>query len=563
MTLLSVRLGALLLLLSIPLNVFAESLQTASARKGMVVTEQRTASEVGLAILRAGGNAVDSAVATAYALAVVNPCCGNIGGGGFMIIHLADGRNTVINFREKAPLRATPDMYLDKSAHVIRGSTTKGYLAVAVPGTVAGLDMALKKYGTMTRAEVMAPAISLAKNGYPVTAFDARWFAAYANSFRNQQNVASIFLNQGRTYQAGEILVQRDLANTLELIAEKGRDAFYKGTIAQAIVAASNRHGGILTLQDFAAYEAEELAPVICSYRGYDIYSVPPPSSGGVILCEALGILQHLSLTTEGFHSAQNTQYIIETMRYSFHDRNTLLGDPDFVNNPVSRMMAQNRLTSLADTIRSTRLVVPDNKMIEFHENTDTTHFSIMDQFGNAVAFTYTLNGFFGAKVIADHTGFFLNDEMDDFTVKSGSANKFELVQSQANDILPGKRPLSSMTPVIIMKNGKVFMVLGSPGGPRIITAVLLTILNVIDFGMNIKQAVDTPRFHFQAIPDIVDMEPFALSFLVRSILMYRGYHIVTQAPWAAVEAILVNPDNGMLYGANDDRRPDGAALGF
>lgn len=370
-------------------------------------------------------------------------------------------------------------------------------------------------------------------------------------------------MKQGKPYQTGDLLIQQDLAQTLKLIAENGAHEFYKGSIARHIVESSNRHGGILTLEDFSTYQAEELSPLTCRYRGYDVLSVPPPSSGGVTLCEMLGILQHFSLSNEGFRSAQSMQNIIEAMRYGFNDRNTFLGDPDFVKNPLEQMLSRARMESLADKIKATRLIQPENIMIDFHENTDTTHYSIVDRFGNAVAVTYTLNGFFGAKVIADHTGFFLNDEMDDFTVKPGFANKFELVQSSANAISPGKRPLSSMTPVIVMKNGRVFLVLGSPGGPRIITAVLLTLINVIDYGMNIRAAVDAPRFHYQGTPDIVDIEPLTLSFLTSKALEYRGYHITTQSPWAAVEAVLIDKANGMRYGANDDRRPDGAALGY
>jgi gamma-glutamyltranspeptidase/glutathione hydrolase len=532
------------------------------AKQGMVVTEQSIASQVGLNILQSGGNAVDAAVAVGYALAVVNPCCGNIGGGGFMNIHLASGENIFLNFREKAPLKAGKDMYLDTNGNLIPDATTKGYLAVAVPGTVLGLDTALKKYGTMTRKQVMAPAIALARSGYPVSAFDATIFQQYAPDFRQQPNVAAIFLRRDQPFQANQRLLQYNLANTLMLIAEQGPDAFYKGPIAQAIVKASQEHGGILTLQDFSSYTVEELQPIYCTYRGYTIISSPPPSSGGTTLCETLNILENFPLRQTGFHTAQSLREIIEAMRYGFNDRNTKLGDPDFVSNPVSQLTSKEYAAQLSNMIRTSHFA-PAHVESTPHEHSDTTHYSIVDSMGNAVSTTYTLNGYFGAKVIADGTGFFLNDEMDDFAAKLGAANKFGLVQFDQNAIQPGKRPLSSMTPTIVTKDGKVFLVLGSPGGPRIITSVLLTLLNVIDYAMNIQQAVATPRFHYQGLPDIVFTEPLAIPYQASIILQHAGYHFQTQPPWSAVEAIEVNPSDGVYSGANDPRRPAGAALGY
>ena len=532
------------------------SLNTYAANSGMVVSEQKVASTVGADILRAGGNAVDAAVAVGYALAVVNPCCGNIGGGGFMTIHLANGQNIFINFREKAPFKATRDMFLNNP-----DATTSGYLAVGVPGTVLGLDTALQKYGTMTRKQVMAPAIKLAKEGYQVTWFDAKWFKSYAKDFRQQPNVAAIFLNHGEPYKQGERLVQTDLAYTLQQISDLGPDVFYKGWIADEIVNASKSHGGILTLQDFTNYTVEQLTPIHCNYRGYDIISAPPPSSGGVTLCETLNILENFPLRQLGYRSAQGVQDILEAMRDGYRDRNERLGDPDFITNPIDKLLSKEyaaKLSKKIQQLRSAPIVSPTNN---HHELTDTTHYSVVDIMGNAVAVTYTINGFFGAKVIAGKTGFFLNDEMDDFATKPGSANKFGLVQYENNDIKPGKRPLSSMTPTIVMKDGKVFMVLGSPGGPRIITSVLLTILNVIDYGMPIQQAVNAPRFHFQGDPDSVDMEPLALPYLTSKRLQLKGYHLTPQSTWSAVEAILIDPKDGNRYGANDCRRPDGAAI--
>lgn len=539
------------------------SAQPVAAKHAMVVTEQRAASQVGVDILRAGGNAVDAAVAVGYALAVVNPCCGNIGGGGFMLIHLADGKNTLINFREKAPLKATESMYLDAQGNVIPDSTTRGYLAVAVPGTVKGLDTALSRYGTMTRKQVMAPAIHLATKGYHVTSTDAKWFKVYAPMFREQPNVAAIFLNHGQPWQQGDLLIQKDLANTLTQISEHGPDVFYKGDIAKRIVEASEKNGGILSMKDFENYTVQELTPVYCEYRGYKIISSPPPSSGGVTLCEMLSILQHFPLRELGFHSTQGIHYIVESMRYGFHDRNLYLGDPDFVKNPIKQLLAPDYTALISKKILQEKTIPHAEVKVHYHEQTDTTHFSIIDAKGNAVSVTYTINGFYGAKVIADATGFFLNDEMDDFTAKVGEDNKFDLVQSPHNTIAPGKRPLSSMTPTLVMKDNKLYMILGSPGGPRIITTILQAILNVMDYSLNLQHAIDMPRFHFQNVPDFIEIEPFAFSKLTTFKLEHMGYNIKQLDKWGAVEAILIDPKTKILYGANDNRRPAGAAIGY
>jgi len=546
-----------------PAACVADTALPVSAKHAMVVTEKRAASQVGIDILKAGGNAIDAAVAVGYALAVVNPCCGNIGGGGFMLVHFANGKNTVINFRGKAPLKANKNMFLDTNGKLKPGSTTSGYLSASIPGTVLGLDTALSKYGSMSRKQVMAPAIKLAQQGYRVSDYDTEWFAIYTPAFRSQRNAAAIFLKKGKPYDSGELLIQTDLANTLKLIAEKGPDAFYKGSIAQQIVKSSQAHGGIMTRQDFAQYSVEELTPIWCQYHGYSVISVPPPSSGGVTLCEMLSLLQNLPLQDNNYQSAKNIHYIVESMRYAFYDRNTQLGDPNFVNNPVKKLLSNQYTSQLSQRILNTTEIKPEDLMVDIHEQTDTTHYSIIDTKGNAVAVTYTINGFFGANVIPDHLGFFLNDDMDDFTVSPGQTNKFNLIQSSKNHIESGKRPLSSMAPTIIMNNKNVFMVLGSPGGPRIITTVLLTLLNVIDNGMNIKQAIDTPRYHYQGIPDVIDVEPLAFSYLTALNLKMMGYRLRSQPTWAAVEAILIDQKDKTIYGANDYRRPDGAALGY
>lgn len=534
-----------------------------AAQHGMVVSEQKIASQIGVDILRSGGNAIDAAVAVGYALAVVNPCCGNIGGGGFMTIHLASGKDVFINFREKAPLKANKDLYLDKQGNVIENLSSSGWLAIATPGTVLGFETVLQHYGTMTRKQVMMPAIKLAEHGYVITPFDAKWFNVFAKDFRQEKNVAAIFLKNGQPLKAGDILVQKDLANTLTKIAEDGANAFYKGDIAKSIVKASHAHGGILTLEDFEKYTVQELPPIRCDYRGYTIISAPPPSSGGTILCEMLNILENFPLGKLGYHSVESTRIIVEAMRYGFNDRNRKMGDPDFVKNPTDELTSKAYAATLSEQIRDTHVNIPGKTTVVHHEFTDTTHYSIVDNKGNAVATTYTLNGFFGAKVMAEKTGFFLNNEMDDFASKPGAANKFNLVQYHSNLIQPGKRPLSSMTPTIVMKNGRVLMVLGSPGGPRILTSVLLTIVNAIDYKMNIQQAVNAPRFHYQADPDIIYVEPMVFSPSTVIQLRKMGYHLSTPRSWSSVEAIHINSADNTIYGANDYRRPAGAAIGY
>jgi gamma-glutamyltranspeptidase/glutathione hydrolase len=563
--------------------VYPEPIQ---ARDGMVVTAQHLATDVGVAILKQGGNAIDAAVAVGYALAVVHPCCGNLGGGGFMTIHFADGRETFINFREKAPGRATATMYQDAKGNVVPGLSLDGYLAVGVPGTVKGLDMALQKYGTMSRETVMAPAIELASEGYVLTPGDAAILDSKVEAFQAQPNVADIFLEDGKPLAAGDRLVQSNLAQTLRAISRGGPDAFYKGPIAQAIVKASDAHGGILSLQDLESYTAEELKPVACAYRGYRVVSSPPPSSGGTTICETLRILEGYPMGFLGYHSAASVHYLVEALRHAFLDRNTDLGDPDFVTNPLDRLLSDEYAARIRATINPYR-ATPSAELkpgTPPHEGTQTTHYSIVDKAGNAVAVTYTINAYFGAKVIAGDTGFFLNDEMDDFTSKPGVPNMFGLVQGEANAIRPGKRPLSSMSPTIVTRDGKVFMVVGSPGGARIITITLEAILNAVDYGMDIQAAVDAPRIHHQWLPDKVYVEPMALSPDTEKVLTGMGYTIVEQAPWGAAEAIMVGRENevkklaagggddtmrtgnrlpGLLYGANDDRRPAGKAAGF
>lgn len=559
--------------------------QAATGRTAMVVTDQHIAAEVGRDVLAAGGNAIDAAVAMGYALAVVEPCCGNLGGSGFMLIHLADGRDRFINFRERAPLKATPGMYLDGSGNVVAGRSTRGYLAVAVPGTVAGLEKARESYGTRARAALIAPAIALSAQGYVLVdgdlATNRRATALFLAQawFAGQLNVAAIFLNNGQPYKAGDRMVQTDLARTLTQIADSGSDAFYKGPIAKAIVAASDANGGFLSEQDFAQYTATEQIPVSCQYRGYHVVSAPPPSSGGTVICEILNVLSGYPVGEYGAGSVQAVHDTIEAERRAYADRNTYLGDPDFVDNPVPALLSARYAAAIRsgiDPVRATPSaeVTPGlgGLPVSTQEGEHTTHYSVLDRWGNAVAVTYTINGYFGAGVIAGDTGFFLNNEMDDFTAKPGTANGFGLVQGAANAIAPGKRPLSSMSPTLLEDSaGQVRMVVGAPGGPRIPTAVLGVIQNVVDYGMSLADAVAAPRMHHQFRPDTVYLEPGALAPSVIAALESNGYRftqpnwtwLFTPRTWGLVEAIQVDPATGVIRGASDTRRSGGAALGL
>ncbi len=551
-----------------------QSVHPASAPHAMVATEQRYATQAGVSILRRGGNAVDAAIAVGYALAVVDPCCGNIGGGGFMLVRMHDGHERFIDFREKAPLRANPHMYLDAAGNIEPRASTKGYLAVGVPGTVMGMERARADFATLPRSVLMAPAIHLAAGGFRIEPGDAAIFneasstsANGAYTIANQRNVRAIFMKTGHLPQAGEVLRQPQLAATLRAIATSGATAFYDGPIAQAIVDASYKGGGMLSMDDFKRYAVDEPAPVHCSYRGYDVISAPPPSSGGVTLCELLNVLSAYPLHEWGWHSAQSAHYVIEAERRAYADRNTYLGDPAFVKNPVADLLSSDyaaKLRASIDAAKATPSVdVHPGLGPVAHEGDDTTHYSIVDKWGNAVAVTYTINDLFGAGVIAGDTGFFLNDEMDDFTSKPGTPNMFGLVQGVQNDIQPEKRPLSSMTPTIVTKSGKLFMVTGSPGGSRIITIVLSTIQNVIDYGMNVQQAVNAPRLHMQWLPDRVEMEPGALDGNALAQLKPMGYTFREVPSWGSAQAVLVDPASGVRYGGTDRRRSTGLAAGY
>ncbi|WP_219894815.1 gamma-glutamyltransferase [Aquisediminimonas profunda] len=544
-----------------------------SAEHGMVVSAHRLASDAGVEVLRKGGNAVDAAIAVAYALAVTFPEAGNIGGGGFMTIRLHDGRQTFIDFRETAPQAATASMYQDANGNVIPGLSTRGYRAVAIPGTVAGLELARTRYGSRPRAALMAAAIRLARDGFVLDHGDAQFLNEGAADFAKDGPSARIFMKNGRPWQKGDTFVQADLARMLQAISTKGAPAFYRGEIAQRIIAASRAHGGIMTLADFAAYRAVERKPVECDYRGYHIVSAPLPSSGGVVICETLNILSGYPLGALGFHSAQGVHYMTEALRRAYHDRNVNLGDPDFVKVDVDRLVSADYAATLRAGIAADKatsslsLGLPGSG----HEGKNTTHFSIVDAHGNAVSLTYTLNDWFGARVTPAGTGILLNDEMDDFSSKPGAPNMYGLVEGVNNAIAPGKRPLSSMSPTIVSRDGKLVMVVGTPGGSRIPTGVLQVMINILDHGMTVTEAVNAPRIHAQWLPDVIYYEAHALSADTMESLTARGHKLELMGYGNQIAVILVGgPAVGqapygrdLLYGAIDPRLPTGNVAGY
>ncbi len=547
------------------------------AQHAMVASIHELASRAGVEIMQAGGNAVDAAVATGFALAVVYPEAGNIGGGGFLLLRTARGEVHFIDYREKAPVAATENMYLDTLGNVIPGLSVVGYKAVGVPGSVAGLVYAEKKYGKLTLAQVMAPAIKLARDGFPLAYEDVhdikhdKHLAEFAESRR-------IFQRDGNFYQPGEILKQPELARTLERVA-KNPDDFYHGALAHELAAAIQKGGGIVTAADLAAYEVKEREPVRGTYRGYEVIGAPPPSSGGTTMIEILNILEGFDLAKTGNRSAETIHLTVEAFRRAFYDRADFMGDPDFAKVPVPQLIDKKYAAAWRDTIDSIHASPSrDLKRPQFadlervashpvtvHEPENTTHYSVVDAEGNAVAVTTTLNDSFGSRVTAEGLGFLLNDEMDDFASKQGVPNNYGLIQGQANAIGPGKRPLSAMTPTIVLKDGKLFLVLGSPGGPRIITTVANILMGVIDFGVDIQEAVNAPRFHHQWLPDQIDVED-TLSPDTMNLLRSKGHmldikHGVSQYP-ADGECIMVDPKTGERLGASDGRN-NGKAVGY
>jgi len=535
------------------------------ARNGMVVSEEAIASQVGADILKRGGNAVDAAVAVGFALAVVLPEAGNLGGGGFMLVHLREQNKTVaIDYRETAPAAATRDMFVQANGEVDSDALNFGYTGVGVPGSVAGLTHALARYGTMKLSDVIAPAIKLASAGFILK-------PSHENTLRNAQerlgrneNSRKIFLKaDGSVPRFGERLVQKDLAWSLTQIASDGAKAFYEGAIGARLIADIQARGGVMTRADLKNYRVIEREPVHGTYRGYDIFSMPPPSSGGVHLIEILNVLEGYPLAEWGQNSAATMHVMIEAERRAYADRSKYLGDPDFVSVPVAQLTSKQYADDLRKQISLERAtpsseVAPGN--LAPYESTQTTHFSVIDRWGNAVSNTYTLNYGYGSGITAAGTGILLNNEMDDFSAKPGAPNAYGLVGAEANAVGPRKRPLSSMTPTLVFKDGKLLMATGSPGGSTIITVVLQTIVNVIDYQQNIASAVSAPRFHHQWQPDNVRVEQ-GISLDTIALLRAKGHDVQIGRPLGRCESIMW--DNGLFYGAVDPRARSGGAAGF
>jgi len=554
------------------------------AQHGMVVTVHGLASQVGVDILEQGGNAVDAAVATGFALAVVHPPAGNIGGGGFMLIRMADGKTHFLDYREKAPAAATRDMYLDAQGNVIPGASEIGYKSIGVPGSVAGMVYAEQKYGKLTLKQVMAPAIKLARDGFALSWGEAAdLHDSYLAKFPESRRV---FQRNGDYYKLGEVFHQPDLARTLERISEHPDD-FYHGALARELAAAIEKGGGLITVDDLAHYEVKEREPVHGTYRGYEVISAPPPSSGGTVLIELLNILEGYDLGKMQSRSAESMHYTLEAFRRAFFDRAEFMGDPDFSKVPVAQLVDKRYGAAWRDTIDPARASISKElkrpaifneleQYAESHppamplpESNHTTHYSVVDADGNAVAVTTTINAWFGSRVTADGLGFLLNDEMDDFSAKPGVPNSDGLIQGMANAIGPDKRPLSSMTPTIVVHDGKTVMVLGSPGSSKIITTVANVLMGVVDYGMNIQEAVNAPRFHNQWLPDVVNVEKWTSPDTLNR-LENMGYKIQIglgrdggSPYWSDAECIAIDEKTGNRLGATDIRNSTGKALGY
>lgn len=529
----------------------------------LVVSAREEASTIGLMMMQQGGNAFDAMVATELALAVAYPFAGNLGGGGFMVYRLADGTSGSIDYREKAPNAAHRDMYLDEHGEVIPGLSTLGALAVGVPGTIAGVFEVHRKLGSLPIEDILAPVIQLAERGVIVTGKQAQRLAVNRESFVKVSGENTLFAT---AFVENDTIKYPALAETLKRISKNGRDEFYKGETAKRLVAFLKEKGGIITLEDLAAYQAKWREPIQFSYKDINIISMAPPSSGGVTLSQILGMLEEYELQSMVHNSTEYIQILTEAERRAYADRNYYLGDPDFVEVPLDILLDKGYLKDRISDFNFNQATLSSNVshgLIQFVESDETTHYSIVDQFGNATAITTTLNGAYGSKLYCDDLGFFLNNEMDDFSAKTGVPNMFGLIGAAANAIAPGKRMLSSMTPTIVEKNGELLMVVGTPGGSTIITSVLQTILNVAEFEMTMQQAVDAPRFHHQWLPDHINFEPEGFSKETLETLKSKGYN--TNEGYTPilgkVDAILVLP-NGKLEGGAD-KRGDDKAVGF
>ena len=549
--------------------IVAESFRPVKTKNGMVVSANDLATKVGVQILKDGGNAIDAGVAVGFTLAVTYPFAGNIGGGGFMVLHLKNGKNTTIDFREKAPLSAKKDMFLDEQGNYIPELSQSGVTSVGVPGSVAGLIYALKKYGTMSLSQVIQPAIELANKGFVLDEFTAKSFERTLPKFIKYKSSKKIFSKNGEPYKEGDLFIQKDLAKTLKQIKIKGSDGFYKGKVAELLVKQVKENNGYITLKDLENYKPVERKPIYGIYRGYGIVSMPPPSSGGIALVELLNILENFSFGKNEWGSSKYINKLVEAMKYVYADRTYHLGDEDYYPVPKQKLISKkyaktifSKLTQIATPSKkiSTQIPLPQN------ESTETTHYSIYDKDGNAVSVTTTINSAYGSKVVVGGAGFLLNNEMDDFSAKPGEPNQFGLLGTEANSIEPEKRMLSSMTPTIVLKDDKPYLIVGSPGGSTIITTVLQVIMNVIDFNMNIQEAVNAPRFHHQWYPDKIYLEKFCVTEDVAENLVKKGYTLANRNKTfrilGSAQAIMIDNDNKIIYGATDPRR-NGKAEGY
>jgi len=549
--------------------IVAESARPLKAKNGMVVSANKLASEVGIQILKDGGNAIDASVAVGFALAVTYPYAGNLGGGGFMVIQLSDGENTSIDFREKAPISAHKDMYLDSAGNYIPELSQQEATSVGVPGSVAGLIYALNNYGTMSLKQVIQPAIDLAKFGWELDRYSAESFARTLDRFKKYPSSYKIFSKNGQEYKEGDKFIQSDLALTLEQIREKGTAGFYNGKIADLLVKQIKSLGGEITHEDLEKYKPIERDPIIGNYRDHTIVSMGPPSSGGIALVELLNVLENFSFEKNDWGSSAYINKLVETMKYVYADRTYHLGDEDFYPVPKTELLSKDYASSIYKNLKP--YAVPSNmistKIPEKNiESTETTHYSVYDKKGNAVSVTTTINSAFGSKIIVEGAGFLLNNEMDDFSAKPGEPNQFGLLGSVANSIQSEKRMLSAMTPTIVLKKDKPYLIVGSPGGSTIITVVLQVILNCIDFDMNIQEAVNAPRIHHQWYPDKIYIEKFAISKDVENNLIEMGYSMAnrnnTFRILGSAQSIMIDSENNLIYGAPDPRR-NGYAIGY
>ncbi|MDE8558365.1 gamma-glutamyltransferase [Pantoea vagans] len=547
-------------------GVDSDTFHPVKAQHGMVASVDALATQVGVEILCQGGNAVDAAVAVGFALAVTHPQAGNLGGGGFMLLRTASGRATAIDFREMAPGHASRDMFLDKQGNADSKLSLTSHLASGTPGTVAGLALAAKKYGTLPLSTLLAPAIKLARDGIPVNDALADDLKTYGKEvlITHPNSKAIFYKPDGAPWQKGDRLVQKNLAHSLQLIARQGPDAFYKGEIADEIAGEMAQHGGLISKADLAAYRAVERQPISGTYRGYEVFSMPPPSSGGIHIVQILNILENFDLAKMGFGSADAMQVMAEAEKYAYADRSEYLGDPDFVKVPWQALTSKAYAKTLAQQIdvakaRPSSEIKPGK--LEPYESNQTTHFSVVDKQGNAVAVTYTLNTYFGSGIVAGKSGILMNNEMDDFSAKPGTPNVYGLVGGEANAVQPAKRPLSSMSPTIVAKGGKTWLVTGSPGGSRIITTVLQMVVNSIDFGMNVAEATNAPRFHHQWLPDQLRVEKGFSPDTLR-LLEAKGQHVKVLPAMGSTQSIMIGPD-GMLYGASDPRSIDDLSAGY